>query len=55
MPQYASVAAERFADIVDAETYIHGVPHATFQRLRDEDPVSGRAASPSHDDGDGST
>jgi cytochrome P450 len=42
MPQYVNVAVERFADIVDAETYIHGVPHATFQRLRDEDPVSWR-------------
>jgi cytochrome P450 len=30
----------RFADIVDPDAYVHGVPHATFQRLRDEDPVS---------------
>jgi cytochrome P450 len=31
---------ERFADIVDSDVYVNGVPHATFQRLRDEDPVS---------------
>jgi cytochrome P450 len=30
----------RFMDIVDPDAYVHGVPHATFQRLRDEDPVS---------------
>ena len=40
MLQSASVATERYADIVDPEIYVHGVPHATFQRLRDEDPVS---------------
>ena len=40
MLQSASVATERFADIVDPEIYVHGVPHATFQRLRAEDPVS---------------
>jgi cytochrome P450 len=28
------------ADIVDPDTYIAGVPHATFLRLRREDPVS---------------
>jgi cytochrome P450 len=28
------------ADIVDPDTYVHGVPHATFRRLRDQDPVS---------------
>jgi cytochrome P450 len=27
-------------DIVDPESYQHGFPHATFRRLRDEDPVS---------------
>ena len=27
-------------DITDPDVYIHGVPHATFKRLRDEDPVS---------------
>lgn len=32
--------ANRFVDIVDPDAYVHGVPHATFQRLRDEDPVS---------------
>lgn len=31
---------EAFADITDPETYLNGVPHATFKRLRDEDPVS---------------
>jgi cytochrome P450 len=40
MLRSASVATERFADIVDPEVYVHGVPHATFQRLRHEDPVS---------------
>jgi hypothetical protein len=33
-------AGERFADIVNPDVYVNGVPHATFQRLRDEDPVS---------------
>ncbi|MFV0308241.1 MAG: cytochrome P450 [Desertimonas sp.] len=28
------------ADIADADTYVDGVPHATFQRLRRDDPVS---------------
>ena len=28
------------ADIVDPDVYISGVPHATFERLRREDPVS---------------
>lgn len=28
------------ADIVDPDTYVAGVPHATFRRLRREDPVS---------------
>ncbi len=28
------------ADITDPDVYVHGVPHATFKRLRDEDPVS---------------
>lgn len=31
---------EAFADITDPETYLNGVPHATFKRLRDEVPVS---------------
>ncbi|MEZ5419155.1 MAG: cytochrome P450 [Vicinamibacterales bacterium] len=31
---------DRHADILDPEVYVRGVPHATFQRLRDEDPVS---------------
>src|SRR5512145_2936446 len=31
---------EAFADITDPDTYVRGVPHATFKRLRDEDPVS---------------
>ena len=29
---------EAFADITDPDTYVKGVPHATFQRLRNEDP-----------------
>jgi cytochrome P450 len=28
------------ANIVDPDLYVRGVPHATFKRLRDEDPVS---------------
>jgi cytochrome P450 len=28
------------ADIADPDVYVHGVPHATFDRLRREDPVS---------------
>ena len=27
-------------DITDPDVYVHGVPHATFKRLRDADPVS---------------
>ena len=27
-------------DITDPDVFVHGVPHATFKRLRDEDPVS---------------
>lgn len=38
--QAAIDVSERYADIVAPETYVHGVPHATFQRLRHEDPVS---------------
>lgn len=30
----------RDADIVDPDTYVRGVPHATFRRLRRDDPVS---------------
>ncbi len=28
------------ADITSHDTYVHGVPHATFRHLRDNDPVS---------------
>ena len=38
------------ADITDPDTYVAGVPHATFQRLRDHDPVSWW---PEHDGGKG--
>jgi cytochrome P450 len=31
---------ERYVDITDPDVYVSGVPHATFKRLRDEDPVS---------------
>ncbi len=31
---------EALADITAHDTYVNGVPHATFKRLRDEDPVS---------------
>ena len=33
-------ADDRHADILDPEVYVRGVPHATFTRLRDEEPVS---------------
>jgi cytochrome P450 len=36
------------ADIADHDTYVRGVPHATFRRLRDHDPVSW------HEEADGS-
>jgi hypothetical protein len=38
------------ADITDPDTYTEGVPHATFQHLRDNDPVSWW---PEHDGGKG--
>ncbi len=38
------------ADITDPDTYVHGVPHATFERLRRSDPVSWW---PEHDGGRG--
>jgi cytochrome P450 len=38
------------ADITDPDTYVAGVPHATFQRLRDTNPVSWW---PEHDGGKG--
>ena len=31
---------DRWVDLTDPEVYLAGVPHATFQRLRDEDPVA---------------
>ncbi len=31
---------EAYADITDPDVYVTGVPHATFKRLRNEDPVS---------------
>ncbi len=33
-------AGAAFANIVDPDVYVQGIPHATFKRLRDEDPVS---------------
>lgn len=36
----ASAPDDRHADILDPDVYVRGVPHATFRRLRDEDPVS---------------
>jgi cytochrome P450 len=38
--QYEVDLGEAFADITNPEAYRQGVPHATFKRLRDEDPVS---------------
>jgi cytochrome P450 len=34
------LSGETHANITDPDVYVHGVPHATFKRLRDEDPVS---------------
>ncbi len=31
---------DTYANIVDPDLYTHGVPHSTFKRLRDEEPVS---------------
>jgi len=31
---------DRWVDLTDPDIYLAGVPHATFQRLRDEDPVA---------------
>ncbi len=36
----AQPGGDRHADILDPDVYVHGVPHAAFQRLRNEDPVS---------------
>ncbi len=36
----ARVQGDRWLDITDPDVYRSGVPHATFQRLRDEDPVA---------------
>ena len=36
----ATLLGDRWLDITDPDIYRSGVPHATFQRLRDEDPVS---------------
>jgi cytochrome P450 len=33
-------AGDTHADITDPDVYVNGVPHTTFKRLRDEDPVS---------------
>jgi cytochrome P450 len=38
------------ADITDPDSFVHGVPHATFERLRTTDPVSWW---PEHDGGAG--
>lgn len=35
-----TVSDDAHADITDPDVYVHGVPHATFKRLRDVDPVS---------------
>lgn len=34
------VTGDRHLDLTDPDVYRSGVPHATFQRLRDEDPVA---------------
>ena len=41
MPQATELElGDAFADITDHDVYTRGVPHATFLRLREEDPVS---------------
>lgn len=41
MPQVIELdLGDAHADITKHDTYVAGVPHATFMRLRDEDPVS---------------
>ena len=40
MPDTGLLFGDRWLDITDPDVYRGGVPHATFQRLRDEDPVS---------------
>ena len=35
-----TAALSSHADILDPDVYVGGVPHATFARLRDDDPVS---------------
>ncbi len=37
MPQ---VPGDRWVDLTDPDVYRAGVPHATFQRLRDEEPIA---------------
>jgi cytochrome P450 len=34
------VAGDRWLDLTDPDVHRAGVPHATFQRLRDEDPIA---------------
>ncbi len=38
--QATQPTGDRWLDITDPDVYRAGVPHATFKRLRDEDPVS---------------
>lgn len=40
MSRTGVLMGDRWLDITDPDVYRGGVPHATFQRLRDEDPVS---------------
>jgi len=35
-----AVVGDRWVDLTDPDVYRAGVPHATFQRLRDDDPIS---------------
>ncbi|MDH4145073.1 MAG: cytochrome P450, partial [Acidimicrobiia bacterium] len=34
------VSSDEYADLTSNDTFVAGVPHATFKRLRDTDPVS---------------
>jgi cytochrome P450 len=40
MTTTATVTGDRWLDLTDPDVHTAGVPHATFQRLRDEDPIA---------------
>jgi cytochrome P450 len=40
MTTMPTVAGDRWLDLTDPDVHTAGVPHATFQRMRDEDPIA---------------